>query len=77
MGERRAGSGRRGVGPTDLQIRCAVNGRMETAKELVEKVLKKNPRVRMYSNKIICVRHPDRRNSVKITIARFQKSRKP
>lgn len=43
MGERRAGSCRRGVGLTDLQIRCAVNGRMETAKELVEKVLKKNP----------------------------------
>lgn len=44
MGQRRAGSGRRGVGLTDLQIRCAVNGRMETAKELVEKVLKKPPR---------------------------------
>jgi len=39
MGKRRPGSGRRGVGRADLQIRCAVNGRMETAEELVEKVL--------------------------------------
>jgi len=41
MGKRRPGSSRRGVGRTDLQIRCAVNGRMETEEELVEKVLKK------------------------------------
>jgi len=40
MGKRRPGSGRRGFGLTDLQIRRAVNGRMETAEELVEKVLK-------------------------------------
>lgn len=38
MGERRTGSCGRIVGRTDLQIRCAVNGRMETTKELVEKV---------------------------------------
>jgi len=38
MGERRSGSDRRVVGRTDLQIRRAVDGRMETAEGLVEKV---------------------------------------
>lgn len=53
MGERRAGSCRRGVGRTDLQIRCAVNGRMETAKELVEKVLNLPPRAKVRFNNML------------------------
>lgn len=39
MGKRRTGSGRRTIGHTDIQIRCAVNGRMETAEEFIEKVM--------------------------------------
>jgi len=38
MGERRPGSDRRVVGRSDLQIRRAVDGRMETAEGFVEKV---------------------------------------
>lgn len=38
MGERRLGSGRRVFGPNNLQIRRAVNGRMETTEKRVEKV---------------------------------------
>jgi len=38
MGKRRSGSDRRVIGRTDLQIRRAVDGRMETAEGLVEKV---------------------------------------
>lgn len=38
MGERRPRSGGRGVGFANLQIRCAVYGRMETTEEFVEKV---------------------------------------
>lgn len=72
MGRRRAGSGGRAVGRTDLQVCGAVNGRLETAaEELGEKVRAIVP---------VCVSRgdakrfgpicaPDRRNSVK-TITR-------
>lgn len=41
MGERRPGSDRRDVGRTNLQIRRAVDGGMETAESFVEEVNKK------------------------------------
>lgn len=68
MGQRRAGSGGRAVGRTDLQVCGAVNGRLETAAEELSEKVRAIVSVRVSRGDAkrfgpICA--PDRRNSVK------------